>query len=287
MSKEKLSEKQSCYVQIKSILEEARNQIYRQVNFTMVKAYWNIGRAIVEEEQQGKSKADYGKSLLENLSRKLTVDFGRGFDPSNLSYIRRFYLTFPILDALRPELSWTHYRLLLRVDNGPARSFYLQECAESRWSTRELDRQINAMLFERLAISKDKAKIKQLTEKGHVIEIAKDAIKDPYVLEFLGWPEDKSFSEKDLEAALIDELQKFLLELGKGFSFVARQKRITLDDEHFYIDLVFYNRLLRCFALVDLLCCAQHKISYVAYIVMLSSLLKTSQFYLISRFYNT
>lgn len=244
--------KKDCYSQIKNILAEARSQVYSQVNFIMVQAYWNIGRVIVEEEQQGKSKAEYGKKLLENLSKKLTQDFGKGFDSSNLWNIRKFFLMFPILDALRRELSWTHYRLLMRVDSESARNFYLQECAESRWSTRELDRQINSMLFERLIISKDKSKIKQLAEKGQIIESPKDAIKDPYILEFLGWPEDKSFSEKDLESALIDNLQKFLLELGKGFSFVARQKRITLDNEHFYIDLVFYNRLLKCFTLIDL-----------------------------------
>ncbi len=244
--------KQDCYLQIKNILKEARTQVYRQVNFIMVQAYWNVGKVIVEEEQQGQIKAGYGKKLVETLSKKLTKDFGKGFDPSNLWNIRKFFYMFPILDALRRELSWTHYRHIMRIDNETARKFYLQECANSRWSTRELDRQINTMLFERLAISKDKIKIKQLAEKGQIIESPQDAIKDPYILEFLGWPEDHSFSEKDLESALIDDLQKFLLELGKGYSFVARQKRITLENDHFYIDLVFYNRILQCFVLVDL-----------------------------------
>ncbi len=241
-----------CYQKIKDILDEARSNIYRQVNFTMVQAYWNIGQVIVNEEQRGREKADYGKNLLENLSAKLTKDFGKGFDPSNLWNMRKFYLTFPILDALRRELSWTHYRQLLRVDDENARSFYLQECAESRWSTRELDRQINSMLFERLALSNDKKNVKTLADKGHILQSPKDAIKDPYILEFLGWPEHASFSEKELETAIIDNLQHFLLELGKGFTFVARQQRITLDNEHFYIDLVFYNRLLRSFVLIDL-----------------------------------
>lgn len=173
---------QNCYTQIKTILEEARNQIYKQVNFIMVRAYWNIGRIIVEEEQQGKNRADYGKNLLKNLSTKLITDFGRGFDCSNLWNMRKFYLTFPILDALHRELSWTHYRLLLKIDNENARNFYLQECAKSHWSTRELERQINSMLFERLTISEDKIKVKQLAENGQIIESAKDAIKDPHIL---------------------------------------------------------------------------------------------------------
>jgi len=241
-----------CYQKIKGILDEARSNIYRQVNFIMVQAYWNIGQIIVNEEQKGKAKAEYGKKLLKNLSVKLTKDFGRGFDSSNLWNMRRFYLTFPILDALRRELSWTHYRHLLRLDDEKARAFYLNECAESRWSTRELDRQINSMLFERLYLSKDKEKVSALAEEGHILSSPKDAIKDPYILDFLGWPEHASFSEKELEIAIIDNLQHFLLELGKGFSFVARQHRITLDNDHFYIDLVFYNRLLRNFVLIDL-----------------------------------
>ena len=252
MVKNKSMEKQNCYIQIKHVLDEARAKVYKQVNFIMVQAYWNIGKIIVEEEQQGEAKAGYGKQLLKNLSVKLTKNFGRGFDPSNLWHIRKFYLTFPILDAVRRELSWTHYRILLRVDEDNARNFYLNECAESRWSTRELERQINSMLFERLAASKDKAKVKALAEKGQIIQAPSDAIKEPYIFEFLGWSEQHTFSESDLETALIDNLKGFLLELGKGFSFVARQQRITLENDHFYIDLVFYNRLLRNFVLIDL-----------------------------------
>jgi predicted nuclease of restriction endonuclease-like (RecB) superfamily len=190
--------------------------------------------------------------LIKNLSEKLTVDFGHGFNKRNLFSMKRFYQVFPIVNALRAELSWTHYRILLRVDEENARNFYLNECIESRWSTRELERQINSMLFERLAASKDKAKVKALAEKGQVIQTPSDVIKDPYIFEFLGWSEHHSFSENDLESALIDNLKGFLLELGKGFSFVARQQRITLENDHFYIDLVFYNRLLRNFVLIDL-----------------------------------
>ncbi|MGD9107700.1 MAG: PDDEXK nuclease domain-containing protein [Gammaproteobacteria bacterium] len=252
MVKNKPIEKQDCYLQIKNVLDEARSKIYRQINSVMVQAYWNIGRIIVEEEQQGKAKAGYGSKLLENLSERLTKDFGRGFKTSNLWDMRKLYLTFPILQALPGELSWTHYRILLRVEEENARNFYLNECAESRWSTRELERQINSMLFERLAASKDKAKVKALAEKGQIIQMPSDAIKDPYIFEFLGWPEQYTFSESDLETALIDNLKGFLLELGKGFSFVARQQRITLENDHFYIDLVFYNRLLRNFVLIDL-----------------------------------
>lgn len=241
-----------CYQKIKGILEEARSNIYRQVNFIMVQAYWNVGRIIMDEEQKGQKRAEYGKYLVRDLAKKLTVEFGKGFDERNLFFMRQFYQTFPKVNALRSELSWTHYRQLLRVDDEKARAFYLNECAESRWSTRELDRQINSMLFERLYLSKDKEKVRALAEEGHILTSPKDAIKDPYILEFLGWPEHTNFSEKELETAIIDNLQKFLLELGKGFSFVGRQHRITLDNDHFYIDLVFYNRLLRSFVLIDL-----------------------------------
>ncbi len=245
-------ESNECYQKIKELLEESRNKIYQQVNFVMVHTYWNVGKIILEEEQQGEKRAEYGKYLVKGLAKKLTHEFGKGFDERNLFFMKQFYRTFPKVNALRSELSWTHYRQLLRVDNDNARSFYLTECAESRWSTRELDRQINSMLFERLALSKDKKGVKALAENGHILELPEDAVKDPYILEFLGWPEHSSFSEKDLETAIIDNLQHFLLELGKGFTFVARQKRITLDNEHFYIDLVFYNRQLRSFVLIDL-----------------------------------
>ena len=218
----------------------------------MVAAYWEIGRAIVEQEQQGQERAGYGKALLEELSVRLKSEYGKGFDPSNLAKMRALYLTFPILDALRPELSWTHYRLLLRVDKPEARAFYEAEAVNARWSTRELERQIHSLLFERLALSRDKQGVLALAQKGHEIQQPSDLIKDPYVLEFTGLPQNQRHLESNIEQALIDKLREFLLELGKGFAFMARQQRITLDGQHYWIDLVFYNRLTRSFVLIDL-----------------------------------
>ena len=240
------------YQSIRAILEKARSTAYRAVNFAMVQAYWGIGRVIVEEEQRGAERAEYGKGLIKELSIRLTKDYGRGFDESNLRNMRLFYHTFPNCDALRHELSWTHYRLLLRIEKEEARNFYMLESVRNNWSTRELERQVNSLLYERLALSKDKEKVLELSTKGQVIQEPKDIIKDPYVLEFLDLKESRKFLEKDLEHALIDDLQAFLLELGKGFSFVARQGRITVDGDHYYIDLVFYNYVLKCFVLIDL-----------------------------------
>lgn len=242
------------YRQIAEILETARATAYRAVNQAMVQAYWQIGRIIVEEEQKGRKRAGYGEALIAELARRLTKDFGRGFTERNLWYIKRFYLTFPNVNALRSELSWTHYRLLLQVENEEARNFYLIEAVNNNWSTRELERQINSLLYERLALSRGKGKeqVRELATKGQIVRTAQDLIKDPYVLEFLGMKENPALLEKDLEQGLIDRLQAFLLELGKGFAFVARQKRITVDGDHFYIDLVFYNYLLKCFMLIDL-----------------------------------
>jgi len=240
------------YARIRAVLSEARGRALRAINSAMVIAYWEIGRAIIEEEQHGVSRAKYGKRLLEELSRRLTPEFGGGFDFTNLWRMRTFYVTYPILDALRQELSWTHYRLLLRVEKPEARAFYEQEAINAGWSTRELDRQINSLLFERLALSRDKDKVMELTRKGQEIQEPADLVKDPYVLEFVGLQQAEHYGEADLERALTDNLQAFLLELGKGFAFMARQQRISLDGEHFYIDLVFYNRLTRCFVLIDL-----------------------------------
>jgi predicted nuclease of restriction endonuclease-like (RecB) superfamily len=240
------------YRQVREILSEARGRAWQAVNAAMVEAYWEIGRAIVEEEQAGKERADYGKRLVEGLSERLKAEFGRGFDRSNLFHMRAFYLAYPKVDALRRQLSWTHYRLLLRVDNPEARSFYEAEAVNARWSTRELERQVGSLLFERLALSRDKPGVLALARKGHEIIQPEDLVKDPYVLEFTGLRQDERLLEADLERALIDKLQQFLLELGKGFAFMARQERITLDGQHFFIDLVFYNRLTRCFVLVDL-----------------------------------
>ena len=237
---------------IKQILDDARANAYRAVNFSMIQAYWNIGRVIVEEEQNGKARAGYGKHLLSKLSQKLTKNFGKGFTITNLKYMRQFHLTFPKSHALRDQLSWTHHRLLLKVEREDARNFYMLEAVDNSWSTRELERQINSLLFERLALSREKEEVFNIAKRGQEITKPCDLVKDPYVMEFLGLQENKRLLEKELEQALIDHLQEFLLELGKGFSFVARQKRITLEDDHFYIDLVFYNRLARCFVLIDL-----------------------------------
>lgn len=242
----------SVYSRIRNILETARSTAYRAVNFAMVQAYWNIGRVIVEEEQRGKVKAEYGKQLIAELSRRLTADFGRGFDPSNLWHMRSFYLSFPILDALRRELTWTHYRLLLKVELPEVRKFYLDECIASNWSTRQLERQINSFYYERLLASRDKRPVRAEIQKLEPGTEPKDIIKDPYVLEFLDIKESKKYLETDLEQGLIDKLHDFLLELGKGFSFVARQKMITIEDDHYYIDLVFYNYILKCFVVIDL-----------------------------------
>ena len=240
------------FQEIKEILQKARNKVYKVANNAMVEAYWNIGRVIVEK-QGGNDKAEYGTALLKNLSKEMTKEFGKGFTIANLKNMRQFYLIFPKSYALRSELSWTHYRLLMRVENDNARNFYMEECIKSNWSTRQLERQITTLFYERILSSKNKEKVAQEIYKLEPQpKQAEDIIKDPYVLEFLGLPENIDFLEKNLEQALIDHLQKFLLELGRGFSFVARQKRITFDGRHFYIDLVFYNYILKCFVLIDL-----------------------------------
>lgn len=217
----------------------------------MVEAYWNIGKSIIEE-QGGNEKAEYGAGLLKELSKQMTHDFGKGFTVANLKNMRQFYLTFPNGYALRSELSWTHYRLLMRVENDNAREFYMQEAVKSGWSTRQLERQINTFFYERLLSSKNKEKVAAEIQTSETAKTPEDIIRDPYVLEFLGLNPNDDFYESDLEQALITHLQKFLLELGRGFSFVARQKRITFDGRHFWIDLVFYNYILKCFVLIDL-----------------------------------
>lgn len=240
------------FQEIKEILQEAKNKVYKVANNAMVEAYWNIGRVIVEK-QGGKDKAEYGTALLKNLSKEMTKEFGKGFTLTNLKYMRQFYLTFPKSHALSDQLSWTHYRLLMRVENENARNFYLEESIKEKWSTRQLERQITTLFYERILSSKNKNKVAQEIYKLEPQrKQPEDIIKDPYVLEFLGLPENMDFLEKNLEQALIEHLQKFLLELGRGFSFVARQKRITFDGRHFYIDLVFYNYILKCFVLIDL-----------------------------------
>ena len=237
---------------IRRVLLEAQSSVSRAVNTAMVHAYFEIGRLIVDDEQHGRARAEYGEETLKMLSERLTAEFGRGFSRQNLQNMKQFYMSFQNCQTLSSKLSWSHYTLLMRLDDEQARDFYIKESEAENWSVRELDRQINSLLFERLALSRNKVEIKALAEQGQILESPRDAIKDPYILEFLGLPEQAAYSEKDLETSLLNNLQSFLLELGKGFAFVARQKRITLDAEHFYIDLAFYNRLLRCFVLIDL-----------------------------------
>lgn len=227
------------FTRIRAILQQARGQALMAVNAAMVKAYWEVGREIVEEEQSGQERAGYGQGLLAELADKLTAEFGRGFTATNLRYMRQFYLAFPIHHTLRDELSWSHYRLLSRIEKLEVRAFYEVEAVQSRWSTRELERQIASLLYERLALSRDKAGVRALAEHGAQAFEPTHLVRDPYVLEFTGLPEQGSWLESDLEQALIDHLQNFLLELGRDFFFVARQKRLTLDGDHFYIDLVF------------------------------------------------
>lgn len=237
---------------ISSILQEGRKLAYQQVNTILIETYWNIGKQIVEYEQDGNDKATYGKQILVQLSKDLKIQFGKGFSKSNLYMMRQFYLKFPILQTLSGKLSWSHYAELLGVSDELAFSFYLQQSELEKWSVRELKRQIQSSLFERIVLSKDKKQVKQLSEKGQLITTAKDVIKDPYVFEFLDIMPKEQWLEKDLEEALVNKLGQFLLELGKGFAFVGKQYRITLDNTHFYIDLVFYHRILKCFVLIDL-----------------------------------
>jgi len=251
-NKHQPSELNTLYNTINQIIEEARNTVYRTANFTMVQAYWNIGRAIVEEEQNGQDRAEYGQYILQELAKKLTKKYGKSYGERNLRYVRQFYRIFQNWNAVRSELRWTHYRLLLRIENDQARQFYLQEAIDCNWSTRSLERQINKLYYERMLMSKNNQVVKaEATEKTTQQE-PKDIIKDPYVLEFLGLKDNTDFRESELEQAIIDKLQDFLLELGKGFTFHSRQYRISLDGEHFYIDLVFYNYILKCFLLIDL-----------------------------------
>lgn len=234
------------------LLEEARKSVYAQVNQILVKTYWEIGKRIVEYEQKGKEKADYGSELLKRLSSDLKLRYGKGFSRSNVYLMRVFYLNYQKFQTVSGKLGWSHYSEILGVSDELARSFYEKQCVKENWSVRELKRQINSMLFERIALSRDKKGVLELSQKGHVIEKPNDVVKDPYILEFLGIGEHHKYSEKELEHRIIDNLQIFLLELGRGFAFVARQFRITLGNKHYYIDLVFYHRILKCFVLIDL-----------------------------------
>lgn len=278
------------FQQVVALLQNARQQVLRTVNSTMTYTYFEIGRMIVEEEQNGKERAEYGKQILKGLSQQLTNEFGKGFSVESLDRMRKFYKIYSnsssllrILEIVNSsslltnldikisqpptgefetqktqtlisffKLTWTHYTFLMRIDDEKERSFYEIESEKHNWSVRELKRQYDSALYTRLALSRDKEGVLKLSEEGQIVEKPKDIIKDPYILEFLGLPELHNYSESELEQEIINKLEHFLLELGEGFAFVARQKRITFDDKHFYIDLVFYNRVLKSFVLIDL-----------------------------------
>lgn len=244
----------SLYNKIASILEESRKFVATTVNTAMVQTYFEIGRLIVEEEQHGNVRAEYGKETLKNLSIKLTANYGKGFSVTNLKQMRDFYLTYQIRQTVSDQftLSYSHYLFLMRIENPEERNFYEIESSQNNWSLRELKRQFDSALYERLSLSKDKEKVKSLAVKGQIIENPCDIVKDPYVLEFLGLPEKAYYSESELESRLIEKLENFLLELGKGYTFVGRQVRLSFEEKHFFVDLVFYNRLLQCFVLIDL-----------------------------------
>ena len=244
---------------IRKTILDAKEKAVATVNFAMVTAYWNVGK-LIYEAQKG-SRAEYGKQLIKFTSKKLTEEFGKGFDERNLRNMRQFYDVFQMWNALRSELSWTHYRLLMRIKESKKREYYMAECVENAWSARQLERQINSLYYERI-VATSEAKRLEVQMEIQSLEpntMPKHVLKDPYILEFLGLEENKIYLEKELEQALINNLQNFLLELGKGFSFVARQKRITLDSDHYYVDLVFYNYILKCFVLIDL---KTHKLTY-------------------------
>lgn len=242
------------YDKITHLLKSARETVVKSVNQTMVISYFEIGRLIVNQEQRGEEKAKYGEYLIVELSERLSKEFGKGFSATNIKQMRTFYLTYSKGQTASDEfkLSWSHYLKLMRIDDVNERKFYEIESFKCNWSLKELQRQYDSALYTRLVLSRDKNEICELSEKGLVIENPKDAIKDPYILEFIGLPEHSSYSENQLEQKLIDKLEHFLLELGTGFTFVARQKRISFDEKHFHIDLVFYNRILRSFVLIDL-----------------------------------
>ena len=250
----KIEIKKDIYQEIHDLLHNARQNIISNINSTMTKTYFLIGKRIVEEEQDGNKRAEYGKNLIKMLSEKLTKEFGKGFSETNLEQMRKFFKVYGIPQTLSEEfrLSWSHYLILMRMEDINARNFYEIEAFENNWSLRELKRQVNSSLYERLVLSKDKKKVKELAVKGQIIEKVQDVIKEPYILEFLGLDEKSDYSENKLETEIINKLEMFLLELGKGFTFVGRQVRFTFDERHFRVDLVFYNRLLKCFVLIDL-----------------------------------
>lgn len=241
--------------QIETLLVNARRKVAAEVNTTLLSTYWQIGRLIVENEQQHNNRAEYGRQTLKTLSKILTQKFGKGFSVSNLQSMRRFYLTHEKQQTVSVKLLWSHYCELLIISDEQKRSFYEKECEKARWSVRELKRQIESSLFERLLLSNgnaNKEKVLSLSQKGNEIEKPEDIIRDPYVFEFLGLPEDKPFMESDLEATLVAQIEKFLLELGRGFMFVGTHQRVTFNNHHYYVDMVFYNKILRSYVLIEL-----------------------------------
>lgn len=239
------------FKEIRDLVVDSRNKVYTTINTEMLNLYWNIGKIIIDI-QGGKNRASYGNILLEKLSQKLTQEFGKGFSIINLRRMRKFYLCFQIRSTVSNELSWSHYSELIKINDASKRQFYLKETINCRWSVRELQRQKDSLLYERLLLSKDKESLLELSEKGQVINQGKDLVKDPFVLEFLDIKENTNYLESDLEKSILSHLKEFLLELGKGFMFVGSQVRITLEEEHFYPDLIFYNRLSKCFVIIDL-----------------------------------
>lgn len=237
---------------IGTLLSDARKQLAMAVNNVLVETYWHIGKHIVEYEQNGNERAEYGSGLLNRLSHDLTERYGRGFSKSNILYMRKFYMVFPKSETVSHLLSWSHYFEILKLDDPLEISFYVRECENAHWSVRELKRQRDSMLFHRLALSKDKAGVLELANKGIELQKAEDILHDPYVLEFAGLPDMIQYKEGDLEESLMQNMSRFLLELGKGFAFFGRQYRISLGGRHMYVDLVFYNVILKCFVLIDL-----------------------------------
>lgn len=237
---------------ISKLVIEARAAVVRAVNTKIVNTYWTIGKYIVEYEQKGEVRADYGSELMKKVSEELSARLGKGFSRSNLQNMRLFYLTYKKSQTLSGKLSWSHYCLLLSISDKRARQFYEKEAINSNWSVRELERQIGSLLYERLCLSRDKKGVFELSKKGQIIEKPKDMVKDPYVLEFLGMPESEKLTEKKIESKIIEHLKAFILELGKGFLFVSRQYRISMNNEHHYVDLAFYNVYLKCYVLIDL-----------------------------------
>lgn len=245
--------------EIKQIITNAQHKAVKAVNAERVIMYWKIGEKIFLEEQNGKERADYGSFLIEKLSTELTATFGSGFSQRQLNFCRQFFLNFPIVNALRSQLNWTQYRLLIRISDPDKRTYYIEESCKNNWSARQLERQINSQLYERLLLSSNKEKVLAIAKNEEIPQNPKEIIKDPMILEFLGLKPKAEYYEKDMEQGLITNIQHFLLELGNGFSFVARQKRLQLEDDDFFADLVFYNRLLKCFVVIEI---KTHKITH-------------------------